>query len=1067
MNNISLQELARRNMQQVRCCAGLFLVLNATSTFAAQITVTHFDDELDDTNGTCTLREAIRTANSDVNVDACSRKGANGADNILLLAGRYSVDLANPEAEDFSLKGDLDITSEVSIRGVSPDHTIIDGDMSSSQERVFDVMDGRLTLADLSVSGGHEPAADGGNVRVGDNSIAVFTNVVVSNGRARRGGGIFGGNVVSLTHTFVRDNATLGEDGVGGGIAFLDGTSLDLDNTTVSNNMAAFGGGLLAAGSSLSIVDSRIEGNTAAGSGTNIGNSGFDGGTGGGIAAGTATGMKVRRTLIADNEAVLGGGFFWAGPPGGDNEISHSAIVNNAAAEKGGGIYAVVEGSIRFSTISGNTAATGGGIYTNSTMTLLDSATLADNSGGGLFNESGAVIEYSLLADNNNANCNGQAPLSGPYNLDSGNSCSFPINDPLRPSFLNANALLGPLQDNGGGLPTHALLPGSPAIDAYSSEFRGNCQIVPDQRTYSRGFPPQEVAAVSIYFCDIGAYEVSPPFVVDSSDDTVDANIKDGVCADANGGCSLRAAVMQANVNPGFNEIELGAGTYALTLAGADEDLGETGDLDIGDDLLIRGQGMNTTIVDGAGLDRIFGTSASQLNNLQPNIGIIQLQDLTLQNGVAAEGGAGLESVRHVELSRVALRDNAAIAGIGGALSCRDQCRMSIRDSLVDGNSATGNGGAIFSASNEIPGFLLERTTLSNNTGRLGGAVGANDTMRAINSTFSGNMGQQVGAIFGSRVILENATVTNNEASASGGTGALLTLDASTMVNTIIAGNRAGGTPDNCVVSEETLSLGHNLSDTDSTDCSLGHASDLVDTDPVLGVLAENGGLTPTHMPAAGSPAIEGGDNLRCPILDQRGFLRPDDADGDGIADCDIGAIELLSADVSISISATPNPAIVGNNVSINIVVANNGPGDASDIEVTTTLPAGMIFVSGTISGNACTVASGEVSCQLVQIDSNTSATAMLVTTASQAGSHPIAATVTTGSADSGAGNNDASLTLSVNTPGSGGPVGSGSGGGGGSLGALGLLLLFARFFLLGCIKRGARDKFEACQRIF
>jgi uncharacterized repeat protein (TIGR01451 family) len=79
------------------------------------------------------------------------------------------------------------------------------------------------------------------------------------------------------------------------------------------------------------------------------------------------------------------------------------------------------------------------------------------------------------------------------HNLDSGNTCGF-----VEPGDLqNTDPLLGPLANNGGPTQTHALLPGSPAIDA-----GGECIAFPDQRGVVR---PQGAA------CDIGAYELAVP----------------------------------------------------------------------------------------------------------------------------------------------------------------------------------------------------------------------------------------------------------------------------------------------------------------------------------------------------------------------------------------------------------------------------------------------------------------------------------------------------------------------------------------------------------------------------
>lgn len=81
-------------------------------------------------------------------------------------------------------------------------------------------------------------------------------------------------------------------------------------------------------------------------------------------------------------------------------------------------------------------------------------------------------------------------------------------------------------------------------------------------------------------------------FAVDTTDDTVDVTPGDGICADAAGDCSLRAAIIEANALPGVEEIALVDGaTYQLTLPGGLEDQSFTGDLDIRSAVVITGDG--------------------------------------------------------------------------------------------------------------------------------------------------------------------------------------------------------------------------------------------------------------------------------------------------------------------------------------------------------------------------------------------------------------------------------------------------------------------------------------------
>jgi len=104
-------------------------------------------------------------------------------------------------------------------------------------------------------------------------------------------------------------------------------------------------------------------------------------------------------------------------------------------------------------------------------------------------------------------------------------------------------------------------------------------------------------------------------------------NDSTGACAAE---CSLRSAILAANANPGADVIVLSPGLYQLFLAGADEQLGATGDLDITDDLSIVAPGVGT-IIDGGQLDRVF--------EVQSGVSL-EILGITIRNGKANEGGA-------------------------------------------------------------------------------------------------------------------------------------------------------------------------------------------------------------------------------------------------------------------------------------------------------------------------------------------------------------------------------------------------------------------------------------------
>lgn len=230
-----------------------------------------------------------------------------------------------------------------------------------------------------------------------------------------------------------------------------------------------------------------------------------------------STVMKNQVYTGADWGGAYGGGTYNAG----NLVIEYSTIAQNSASidlwcwqclDGGAGIFN--DGSnaaltIRNSTISRNSGmiGDGAGIYNHAGVVSVSHTTIAGNwvsdqlsNGGGIANEGGSfTLGNSILSNNILENC---SPYWRPftsqgYNLDSDGSCE--LNGPG--DLSQTDPLLGPLEDNGGQTDTHALLAGSPAVDA------GSCAgATADQR----GFPrPVDVPGTpnAVDACDMGAYE--------------------------------------------------------------------------------------------------------------------------------------------------------------------------------------------------------------------------------------------------------------------------------------------------------------------------------------------------------------------------------------------------------------------------------------------------------------------------------------------------------------------------------------------------------------------------------
>ena len=137
-------------------------------------------------------------------------------------------------------------------------------------------------------------------------------------------------------------------------------------------------------------------------------------------------------------------------------------------------------------------------------------------------------------------------------------------------------------------------------------------------------------------------------FRVNTTADSVAANLKTG--RDAAGEISLRSAIQAANAKPNADTIIVPAGTYILTINGANDDNDATGDLDIKGNLTIKGSGAAGTIVDANSIDRAF----------QVLSGKVQISGLTIQHGVAEQGGGLLNSGGKVTLSSDIFSNNVA-----------------------------------------------------------------------------------------------------------------------------------------------------------------------------------------------------------------------------------------------------------------------------------------------------------------------------------------------------------------------------------------------------------------------
>jgi hypothetical protein len=438
------------------------LLLTAIDMTAATIAVTNGDD-----SGPGSLRQAI--------LDASLGDTINFAPNVTtvtLTSGELVIDknltIAGPGA------------SRLTVTAMYHDYIYF---------RILNISSSTVavSISGITISNGFDQDGPGGG-GILSAGVLTLTGCTISDNvvDARFGGPLGGGGVMNDHGTMIItgctiDNNSEGEGNGGGGVLNENGT-MTITGSTISNNstsqgfteasFVSVGGGISnPSGSSLMIANSTISGNRCSASNFDplfpAATSAFGGGVDNSgsltITNCTISGNLAVATGISNGDTGYGGGI----SNGGDLQITSSTIAHNSASGDdfgfGGGINGFAAARTNSSIIALNTASTRGPDYYTHIGVLQSTG-------------------YNIIGNNADAVINSQP--------------TDQIGTPAAP----IDPLLGPLADNGGPTLTHALEPGSPAIN------RGDPAAPPrDQRGYGRlGVP------------DVGAFEFNgvPPTIL-------------------------------------------------------------------------------------------------------------------------------------------------------------------------------------------------------------------------------------------------------------------------------------------------------------------------------------------------------------------------------------------------------------------------------------------------------------------------------------------------------------------------------------------------------------------------
>lgn len=595
--------LLRRAAVPLSAAALMLALSGAPSGLFAEATaaITVVDGKVTVANdGMCSLIEAINNANATSGTPHgdCAAGSASGADTIVLPSNGTFTLTSYDNYNDYGYNGLPEITSAIVIDGngstikrtgneefrlisvaQSGDLTLNNVTLSGGIAEYYyggavQVMGGSLTVNDSTITGN---AADGGAaiyITAGDLTV---TNSKLNGNEAYVGGAIFA-SYSKITISDSELNNNLGPDGFGGGALYSLGGEYDgqetgqvtITNTTITGNSNDGGGALMVSYGTLDLIDSTVSNNTskygygagvylqgvtATVSGTTISGNKSTKYTGGGFAT-FGGNVTISQSVIKDNTSgYLAGGVYGLEA---NLTISETTISNNSAVNEGGGVL-VYNGTtlIENSTISGNKAKLGGGVRNNG-ATILANTTISNNTadrGGGVANTGLLQIVNTTVTSNSAQSGNGGGVLNlevvvfeetnsgsltlsqalitantaggqGPqvhssgtdvrvtannYNLFGASGAAgvvgfTPGSTDIVPSVAASAVLQSALADNGGPTLTHALVPNSPAIDAGPTAA---CAAPPVNSRDQRGEYRSRNAdgKLTDNECDLGSFE--------------------------------------------------------------------------------------------------------------------------------------------------------------------------------------------------------------------------------------------------------------------------------------------------------------------------------------------------------------------------------------------------------------------------------------------------------------------------------------------------------------------------------------------------------------------------------
>ena len=894
MQTVRVRIPARHWMRVLAC---LFLIasilitpgldwLESSQGSAASIVVTTTDDEVN-SDGDCSLREAIIAANTDTAVSGCA--AGSGADVISIPFGIYNLTLTGT-GEDEAATGDLDILESVTINGSVVGATIIDGQGS---DRVFDVAplaDGMIIINEIMNNPLAVADADGEWIELynptgSDIDINGLTLTdegsdthIINNGGTlnlpARGYLVLARNANSLSNGGVNVDYAYGSD-----ISLSDGadkivlkhpTGLDMDRVEYD------GGPLFPdpLGASMALSEPRLDNNDGSSwctSTTTFGDG--DAGTPGAVNdclpdPGTGVSVQMSSLIIRNGNASNGAGI----RNYGDLQLGTVDVTNNI----GIGVYHL-EGGFEFADGDIDTNTGGGFSSFHSSGPLLDvyfeNAGVMGNGGAGI-----ECINTALTVVGGEIENNG---FGGVW----GNGCTMNFDSVL----ILGNTTSG----DGGGIRAGNYVP-----TLTNTTVGGNTAAGKGGGIYVWGIPGQEMQMTGGSITDNDAEDGAGLYLHAGAATLDGVSVTENRALDYGGGVYVnvnnKAALRLTN---GTHIGVSGQGNLAdfdSNLTGSGGGIYNLGVVSIYDSYVEHNL--------GAGIDSFSPSGPGPLITLERS----EISDNT---------GSGISAIN----TTITIEDSDIENNQGGGIWAMGS-PLTMTDSSVSENSTTGDGGGL-SLLNVTADAITGSTIVGNAAEGEGGGIyfwglGMGGTLALTNTTISGNHadehggGIMVGSGAGSILEMNAVTLAHNIADhdddndGDGGgihnaAGALAKMKHALIgLNQDVTTGAGIQWGQNCIGDLQSYNYNFVENIQPSVCLITGGSLDIVGVffepiDPLIGPLQGNGGLTDTHALLWGSPALEAGQPGACSdvngapiVIDQRGVTRPI-----GEA-CDIGAYE-------------------------------------------------------------------------------------------------------------------------------------------------------------------------------